>query len=76
MSEESGKVLSFEEKLALVQEMTAKIESGTLPLEEAVKEYEKGMKILVELDGELNDINRRLTMLQNGKETEISDADV
>ena len=68
--------MSFEEKLTLVQEMTAKIESGALPLEDAVKEYERGMKILGELDGELGEMNRRLTVLQNGKETDIRDEDV
>ena len=59
-----------------MQDLTEKIESGALPLEDAVKEYERGMKILGELDNELNDMSRRLTVLQNGKETEMPDADV
>ncbi len=70
---ETGKTLSFEEKLQQVQELTGKIESGILPLEESVKEYERGMKILGELTAELDGMNRRLTVLQNGKETEGSD---
>ena len=70
---ETGKTLSFEEKLQQVQELTGKIESGILPLEESVKEYERGMKILGELTAELDGMNRRLTVLQNGKETEDSD---
>ena len=70
------KELSFEEKLQIVQDMTGKIESGELPLEDAVKEYERGMKILSELESELGGMNRRLTMLQNGKETEIPDEDI
>ncbi len=69
---ETGKTLSFEEKLQQVQELTGKIESGILPLEESVKEYERGMKILGELTAELDGMNRRLTVLQNGKETEGS----
>lgn len=77
MSEQKeNKELSFEEKLQIVQDLTEKIESGALPLEDAVKEYERGMKILGELDNELNDMSRRLTVLQNGKETEMPDADV
>ena len=77
MSEQKGKKeLSFEEKLQIVQDLTEKIESGAMPLEDAVKEYERGMKILGELDNELNDMSRRLTVLQNGKETEMPDADV
>ena len=70
---ETEKTLSFEEKLQQVQELTGKIESGILPLEESVKEYERGMKILGELTAELDGMNRRLTVLQNGKETEDSD---
>ena len=70
---ETEKTLSFEEKLKQVQELTGKIESGILPLEESVKEYERGMKILGELTAELDGMNRRLTVLQNGKETEDSD---
>ena len=70
---EEKTTLSFEEKLRQVQEMTARIESGTLPLEESVREFEKGMKILGELDTELSDMKRRISMLQDGKETEIPD---
>ena len=70
---ETEKTLSFEERLQQVQELTGKIESGILPLEESVKEYERGMKILGELTAELDGMNRRLTVLQNGKETEGSD---
>ena len=77
MSEQQEKKeLSFEEKLQAVQDLTAKIESGALPLEDAVREYERGMKILGELDSELSDMNRRLSILQNGKETEMPDADI
>ena len=71
-----SKEMSFEEKLQIVQELTEKIESGELPLEDAVREYERGMKILGELDSELGEMNRRLSVLQNGKETVIQDADV
>ena len=51
-------------------------ESGALPLEDSVKEYERGMKILAELSSELENMNRRVTVLQNGKETEVSDESV
>ena len=77
MNDQNGKKdMSFEERLQAVQHITVTIENGTLPLEDAVQEYERGMKILADLDNELNDMNRRLTVLQEGKETEIPDADV
>lgn len=64
---------SFEEKLQDVQEIIARIEGGKLPLEDSVKQFEAGMKTLAELDGELKDMNRRLTVLLDGKETEMAD---
>ena len=67
------KELSFEEKLQIVQDMTGKIESGELPLEDAVKEYERGMKILSGMSRELEDMKRRITILQDGKESDIPD---
>ena len=73
MQEETN--MSFEEKLNLVQEMTKKIESGALPLEDSVKEYERGMKILTELDSDLKEMNRRITELRDGKETEEKHAE-
>ena len=73
---EQEKTPSFEERLLEVQKLTGKIESGALPLEDSVKEYERGMKILAELSSELENMNRRVTVLQNGKETEVSDENV
>ena len=67
---------SFEEKLQSVQEMIDKIESGTFSLEESVLQYEKGMRILSELDSELQNVNRRITALHDGKETEIVNAEL
>jgi exodeoxyribonuclease VII small subunit len=67
---------SFEEKLQTVQDMIAGIESGKLPLEESVLQYEKGMKILSELDEALESMNRRITALHDGKETEIENSEL
>ena len=65
MSEEKK---SFEEKLQDVQEIISRIEEGKLPLEDSVKQFEEGMKTLSVLDEELKDMNRRLTVLQDGGE--------
>ena len=62
---------SFEEKLQEVQEIISRIEEGKLPLEDSVKQFEEGMKTLAALDGELKDMQRRLTVLQDGKEQEM-----
>lgn len=68
MSEEKK---SFEAKLQDVQEIITRIEEGKLPLEDSVKQFEEGMKTLSALDEELKDMNRRLTVLQEGGEQDF-----
>lgn len=69
MSEEKK---SFEAKLQDVQEIITRIEEGKLPLEDSVKQFEEGMKTLSALDEELKDMNRRLTVLQDGGEQDFA----
>lgn len=61
---------SFEERLEDVQNMIARIEEGKLPLEDSVRQYEEGMNLLNQLDRELEEMNRRITVLQKGEEQE------
>lgn len=63
---------TFEERLQDVQEIITRIEEGKLPLEDSVKQFEEGMKTLSALDEELKDLNRRLTVLQEGGEQEMA----
>ncbi len=63
---------SFEERLQDVQEIIGRIEEGKLRLEDSVKQFEEGMKTLSALDEELKDMNRRLTVLQEGGEQEMA----
>ena len=67
-----GSTKTFEEKLQGVQEIVSRIEEGKLPLEDSVKQYEEGMKTLAGLDEELKDMNRRLTVLLDGKEQKMT----
>ncbi len=76
MSEEKKDNIRFEDRLQSVLELIERIESGKLSLEDSVKEYEQGMKTLAELDRELENMTRRLTVLQDGKETELRDENV
>ena len=65
---------SFEDRLQTVQNMIGGIEGGKLPLEEAMKQFEEGMRILGALEGELKEMNRRLTVLRqeaDGTDQEI-----
>ena len=68
MTETKG---TFEERLQSVQEIISRIEEGKLSLEDSVKQFESGMKTLNQLDEELKGMNRRLTVLMDGKEEEL-----
>ena len=59
---------TFEQRLLELQDLIQSIESGTLPLEESVHRFEKGMKIVKALDSELQDLNRKLTVLREGRD--------
>jgi len=63
---------SFEDRLQDVQGIISRIEEGSLSLEDSVKQFEEGMKTLEALDAEIKDLNRRLTVLQNGSEQETT----
>ena len=58
----------FESRLQSVQDIIQLIEDGHLSLEDAVKQYEKGILTLKELENELNEMNRKITILQDGAE--------
>ena len=62
---------SFEERLQDVQEIISRIEEGQLALEDSVRQFEEGMRTLSGLDEELKDMNRRLTVLQDGGEQSL-----
>ena len=68
----TDKKKSFEESLQEVQNIITRIEEGKLPLEDSVKQFEEGMKTLAALDEELKEMSRRLTVLQDGKEQELT----
>ena len=67
------KKLTFEERLQQVEALIAKMESGEMPLEEAMQQYEAGLNALNALEKELTAAQQRLTVLrqQNGEDTEV-----
>ncbi len=64
MNLEASEKLSFEQRLMRVMEMIDEIEGGKLPLEDAVRRYEEGIASLNALEAELNEMKRRITVLQ------------
>lgn len=67
------KKLTFEERLQQVETLIAKMESGEMPLEEAMQQYEAGLNALNALAKELTAAQQRLTVLrqQSGEDIEV-----
>jgi len=67
------KKLTFEERLQQVEALIAKMESGEMPLEEAMQQYEAGLNALNALEKELTSAQQRLTVLrqQSGEDVEL-----
>ena len=68
------KKMTFEDRLAQVEALITGMESGALPLEEALKQYEEGMAALAALEKELAAAQQKLTVLRraaDGTEEEI-----
>lgn len=67
------KKLTFEERLQQVEALIAKIESGEMPIEEAMQQYEAGLNALNALEKELTAAQQRLTVLrqQSGEDIEV-----
>ena len=65
---------TFEERLMQVEGLISEMESGALPLEDALKRYEEGMQALATLEKELQSAQQKLTVLRrmaDGTEAEL-----
>ncbi len=65
---------TFEERLTQVEALIGEMESGALPLEDALKRYEEGMQALAALEKELQSAQQKLTVLRqaaDGSDVEV-----
>lgn len=65
------KKLTFEERLQQVEALIAKMESGEMPLEEAMQQYEAGLNALNALEKELTAAQQRLTVLRQQSSEDV-----
>lgn len=63
-SEAQVKDLSFESGIKLLEELVAKVESGTLPLEQSMLSYERGVSLMNHLRSILTGAEQKLKILQ------------
>ena len=68
-----SKEKKFEENLADLEAIVQKLDSGQVPLEEAISEFQKGMKLSKDLQETLDQAEKTLVkvMQADGSETEL-----
>lgn len=64
--------LTIEEKFELLEKLVYRLENEKLSLEESIKIYEEAMKLSKELSTELNEVTKKVLLIQeNGKSEEF-----
>ena len=58
--------LRFEEALSLLEGVVAAVESGSLPLDQAIGSYERGTQLVQHLRGLLSGAEEKLRILNEG----------
>ncbi|MCQ2801115.1 MAG: exodeoxyribonuclease VII small subunit [Bacilli bacterium] len=56
--------IDFEKSLKRLEEIVSKVESETLPLDESLKLYEEGKKLIASLEKTLKEAERKVEDLQ------------
>ena len=64
---------SYEEMLAKLQGVLKSLEEDELNLEQSMKAYEEGVKLVNKLNKTVNTLEWKITMIKDEKEVEISE---
>lgn len=63
---------TFEDALSELEEIAARLEDGTLGLDDSIKEFEKGIKLAKLCQEKLDEAERKIEILQKGESGEVS----
>jgi len=72
-AKEGGKK-SFEERLVRLEALGEKIRKTDIPLDEALKAFEEGIRLARGLEGELEKIENRIEILMNAADAPLSES--
>ena len=64
---------NFEDKLERLEEISELIKNREIPLEDAVKSFDEGVKLASQLEKELQRVERKVEILLNEPEPESKD---
>lgn len=69
------KNFSFEENLAELEEIVNKLETGEVPLDDAIEEFKKAMDLVKQCDEKLNSAQEAIAKIVNDNK-EVIDFDI
>ena len=70
------KKMKFEDAMALLEASVARLESGTLGLDDAIAEYEKAVGLVKICNERLSDAEQRVRLLTEAADGSVSDLPV
>ena len=65
MVEENEKNFSFEEKLDELEKIVNNLETGQVPLDDAIEEFKRAMELVKECDEKLNSVQESIARIVN-----------
>ena len=66
---------SFEQALTRLEEIAARLEQGEMPLEDALKQYEEGVKAYRHCSALLKEVQRKIEILTKDEEGGLTSED-
>lgn len=66
---------TFEESLNELEKIATKLENGDIGLDEAIKEFEKGIKLSKECSQKLDEAERKINILVQSENGELKEQD-
>lgn len=64
---------TFEENLKELEDIATKLESGDLGLDDAIKEFEKGIKLSKECSNKLDKAEKKINILVQGEDGKLEE---
>ncbi|MDP2322684.1 MAG: exodeoxyribonuclease VII small subunit [Gammaproteobacteria bacterium] len=68
-----AKAIDLEKSLADLEAIVEQLESGELPLDKSLKEFERGVRLSRECQGALKDAEQRVQVLMGGNLQDFAD---
>ena len=69
----TGTKKTFEERLERLEELGDEIRKNDIPLDDAIKSFEEGIKLARALEKDLEKIESRIEILTNGADTDTDE---